>query len=455
MGFCDRILRANNDDERRQFILKVQAARDDIVDFVNTLMGWEEIGQYQRWLKGSFNIGYVVKRTGGVADTSGPSAVFIRFPISGCSYQQWSAEKVKNEVMVLEYLRENTSIPVPRVYHWGPAEDSPWKLAPFMVMEFVEGACLDDLLKKPTESDQNSLILNPDIDQGKLERVYSQVADYMLQLSRLRFTSIGAISNDSGQWAVTGRPLTYDMNDLVSDTGVPSEKLSSKSFNNAGEYFAQRADELWTHLCTQRNISETREEAREKFHARRRLAHLIPKYCVEGDGSFRLFGDDFGPFNMLAHPETLEIMAVLDFEFTNSMPAQYLYDVPSWLLLASPHCWLERDDKAGFDRLFEPQIELFIKELEKAEHNLPPPEPDEKPVCLSASMRESWSSGRFWLNHAMRSSIDADVVYWKALHDGENLESLDQTEEEKKFIEMKMEQFHAYMEEKGNDPRFR
>ena len=130
--------------------------------------------------------------------------------------------------------------------------------------------------------------------------------------------------------------------------------------------------------------------------------------------------------------------------------------MPSWLLLASPHCWLERDDKAGFNRLFEPQIELFIKELEKAERNLPPPEePDEKPMCLSALMRESWSSGRFWFNYAMRSSIDADVVYWKALHDGENVESLDQTEEETEFIETKMEQFDAYMEQKGNDPRFR
>ena len=125
---------------------------------------------------------------------------------------------------------------------------------------------------------------------------------------------------------------------------------------------------------------------------------------------------------MLADSETMEITAVLDFEFTNAMPAQYLYDAPSWLLLASPHCWLERDDKAGFDRLFEPQIELFIKELEKAERGFPPPEPDEKSMCLSALVLWSWSSGRFWFNYAMTSSIDADVVYWKAPHDGENLE---------------------------------
>ena len=32
---------------------------------------------------------------------------------------------------------------------------------------------------------------------------------------------------------------------------------------------------------------------------------------------------------------------------------------------------------------------------------------------------------------------------------------MDQTEEETEFIEIKMEQFNAYMEEKWNDPRFR
>jgi hypothetical protein len=105
---------------------------------------------------------------------------------------------------------------------------------------------------------------------------------------------------------------------------------------------------------------------------------------------------------MLADPETLQITAVLDFEFTNAMPAQYLYDVPSWLLLASPHCWLERDDKASFDELFIPQMELFIREVEKVESEYPPLDKEEPLHHLSASMRESWSSGRFWFNYAMR-----------------------------------------------------
>ena len=135
------------------------------------------------------------------------------------------------------------------------------------------------------------------------------------------------------------------------------------------------------------------------------------------------------------------------------MSAQYLYDVPSWLLLASPHCWLERDGKAGFDELFIPQMELFIREVEKAESEHPPLDKEEPLHRLSVLMRESWSSGRFWFNYAMRTSIDADIVYWKALDDGTGRGQSD--EEAKQLIDMKMKQFDAYEKEKEKDPRFR
>lgn len=143
----------------------------------------------------------------------------------------------------------------------------------------------------------------------------------------------------------------------------------------------------------------------------------------------------------------------VNFEFTNATPAQYLHDVPSWLLLASPHCWLERDDKTSFEKLFVPQMDLFIHEVERAEATISPLDKDEEPpLRLSSRMRESWRSGRFWFNYAMRTSIDADVVYWKALDDGKGREMLDM-EEMEQFAETKMEQFDAYSKEKENDPR--
>lgn len=424
MGCGDTAV-ASNENERRQFIRKLLAAKDDIVAFVNQTLGWKGVGQYHHWLKGSFNIGYVIERSSSGEDDGGPRAVFIRFPIAGPSYSPWGAEKVKNEAMVIAYLREHTTIPLPRVYLWGAADECPRQLAPFILMDYMDGVCLDDLLKKPTISDQDPLILNPDIDTSKLQFVYSQIADYMLQLSRLRFSRIGAISNDSGTWAVTRRPLTYDMNELAAYAKFPSDKLPSAPFNRSMEYFSQRAEELREAFSIQQNVQGATEEGSSSAAARRRLEELIPKYTVvEDEGpSFKLFGDDFGPFNMLADPDTFRITAVIDWEFTNTMPAQYFDDIPSWLLLASPHCWLERDDKDGFERLFVPQMQLFLKELERAEASQFPltdgQEDNRKSTrpfpSLSTSMRESWESGRFWFNYAMRTSADADLVYWKAL----------------------------------------
>jgi hypothetical protein len=149
MGYCDEIQRARNDNQRWDFLMKFQEVRDDIVAFVNELMGWEGAGQHDRWLKGSFNVGYVIKHLGG-GDGSPPRSVFIRFPLAGRTYLPWSFEEVKNEVMVLEYLREHTTLPLPRVYSWGPAKNCPGQLAPYMLMDLMDGDCLDDLLKKPT-----------------------------------------------------------------------------------------------------------------------------------------------------------------------------------------------------------------------------------------------------------------------------------------------------------------
>ncbi|KAI1780332.1 phosphotransferase enzyme family protein-like protein [Hypoxylon cercidicola] len=422
MGYLDEILYDSNIEERHKFIKKFEAAREDVVLYVNNILGWKRVGQVHKILQSPRNIGYIIKRAKEDGGNGRPPSVVIRFSTLGSTYSPWGLEKVKNE-------------------------DSPSQLGPFILMDFPDGVLLRDILKKPAENDKAPLIHNPDIDTRKLKFVHSQIADYMLQLSRLPFPSIGALSNDSGSWGVSRRPLTYDMNTLAADTGFPPDNLPTRPFNRASEYFNGRAKELWKHFDVQRNICETEEEDRQKIIARCRLAQLVPKYCIDDDNlSFRLFDDCFGPSNMLADPHTFQITAVFSFDFTNAMPYQYLYDVPHWLLLKSPHTWLESDDKAGFKKLFVPQMELFIQEVERAEMRLPPLDRAEPQLRLSTRMRESWHSGRFWFNYAMRVSVFADTVYWKALDDGRSQEMLNLTGLGR-FAEAKVKQFKIYLEE--------
>ncbi|KAH8175355.1 phosphotransferase enzyme family protein [Sarocladium implicatum] len=69
---------------------------------------------------------------------------------------------------------------------------------------------------------------------------------------------------------------------------------------------------------------------------------------------------------------------------------------------------------------------------------------------LSARMRESWSSGRFWFDHAARKSFDVDTVYSAALHDegnGTDLLDAKTCSEIEPFVEEKVKQLKAYKDE--------
>lgn len=145
MAAFDAIAVANNDEERGQFIRKLINQRDEIVAFVDRRLDWGGAGEYRRFLKGSFNISFVVEHGGK------GYKVLIRFPLPGRTYEQWREEKVRNEVMVIDYLRKSTTIPLPQVLSWGLARESPQQLGPFIIMEFVNGTDLDELLKQPTE----------------------------------------------------------------------------------------------------------------------------------------------------------------------------------------------------------------------------------------------------------------------------------------------------------------
>lgn len=158
------------------------------------------------------------------------------------------------------------------------------------------------------------------------------------------------------------------------------------------------------------------------------------------------------PSNMLVDPATLRITAVLDFEFTNSMPAQFTYDPPWWLLLRGPDMWLDNYSMDEFLARYVPRMEQFLRSLERVEAKAASAGgghlPDDQ--RLSARTRDSWETGRFWFNYAARTSLDMDDIYWAALHDhaagGDGIDSLDAATrlDMEEMVKLKMEQRKAY-----------
>lgn len=439
----DEIAETNGDDECRAWLNEVFDSKAELLHFVATRLKINEAGKYIGFLKGSFNFSFRFNFDSG-------QDVIIRFPKPG--HTAFRDEKVANEVQIMEYLSQNTTIPIPRVHSWGLTAESPRQFGPFIIMNFIDGTLLSTILKQPTENDQESLVLNPNIDSTSLDMIYHQIANYMLQLSQLKFTRIGAISMDhaSNTWSVTKRPLTYNMNELATVAGYPADQIPTAPFVYASDYLTSVAKEHLTHLWTQRNLADTPEIAHKRFIARHRFSQLIQKHCVDDGGPFIPFCDDMRPSNMLVNPETLRITAVLDLEFTNAMPAQFTYDPPWWLLLSGPEMWLDRCAMEEFVGLYEPRLEQFLQALERVEEESTLMSRQTSEPRLSTRMRSSWKTGRFWFNYAARKSFEVDTIYWAALHDGDaGAELLDEKTraEMESFTQIKMEQLRAYEEE--------
>lgn len=436
MTVFDEIAEKTGEDQWNEWKERVLDATDEIAAFVASSRPGRE-AKVVDWFEGSFN--FCLKVT---FNDSGPDAI-IRFP--GPGHTTFRDEKVANEVQIIKFLREQTTIPVPRLISWGFTEECPEQFGPFIISDFIEGVHLSDILKDPT--DRERLYLDPKINREVLDDVFEQIADIMLQFFQFNFPCIGAISNDSisNTWSVTGRPLTYSMNELATTAFYPIEKFDTSPFESASDYFKSLTCEHMTHLWVQRNISTNAEDAQERYVARHLFAQLVDQYCIDDCGPFKLFCDDFRPQNILVDPKSHRITAVLDLEFTNAMPSQYSSEPPWWLLLAGPDSYLFRGHTIEeFVAAYEPRLEQFLQAMQRAERAREMPQL-EKP--LSSLMRESWHTKRFWFSYAARKPFDVDVLFQSCLNEaGAGVESLDEEVRAglEPFVQMKMEQLRAY-----------
>ncbi|KAF1841117.1 phosphotransferase enzyme family protein-like protein [Cucurbitaria berberidis CBS 394.84] len=440
MTAYDEIAEVEADNECRAWLVKALSAKDEIVAFVSSRRTGCPEGEFNGYLRGSFNFCISVRFNDG-----GPKAI-IRFPKPGHTFTARREEKVKSEVQVLEYLREKTKLPVPRVTSWGLTHESPKNLGPFIIMDLVDGTSLTTLLRQPIQSEEDDIILKEDIDAAKLDYVYEQLAEFMIELSRLDFDAIGAIvkNSDTDKWLATERPFTYNMYEMaVTVLNYPVDTFPAAPFRTTKEYLEYQSDENLTHLRVQRNLARNIQDIKRRYIARHRFRQLIPKYCIDNNGPFKLFCDDLQPSNILADPETLKVHAILDWEFTHAMPAQFSSDPPWWLILKGPDMWLENYSMEEFLARYKPRLEQFLRALERVETRSPPKEPK-----LSTQMRESWKSGRFWFDYGIRKSLDVDDIYWGALH-REGDDSLDEEHQRKmeELIETKMKDLEAYDKE--------
>ena len=344
--------------------------------------------------------------------------VAIRFALGG--YSDISEEKQWGEVEVLSFLETYSRIPVPHVLYHGLPEGSRADLGSCMIMDWIpHETTLSKVLGLPGLSDDDRQKLNPDVPRTLLESSYGQVADILLDLAKYSFSAIGSLgsSNDGNSnkvWDVTYRPLTFNMILLSGRSNFPLDLFPQTTFKTASSYYIALAELHLLHLSTQHNDAVySADDCRRKYVARclfRKLARDGRLHDGETEnGPFKLFCDDFRPGNILTDKQ-LNIVGVIDWEFTYAAPLGFVYSPPFWLLIEYPELWPE--GLADWIEKYEQCLSIFLEVLRSRETAAIERGDISEDQTLSSHMKKSWDNGDFWVNYAARKSWAFDMIYW-------------------------------------------
>jgi hypothetical protein len=288
-------------------------------------------------------------------------------------------------------------------------------------MEYVDHACdISDALNTPGRPDEERPILNPSVDQAKLRKLYGQIADVLLQLSKLSFSKIGSLTQiDEHTRTVAARPLASNMNQIIQLGTLPRSKLpvEGATFETSSSYLTTLAKLHLSHLTYQRNDAiDSASDCRQKYIAR----YLFRKLSLEGklsdpehdSGPFKLWCDDLRPANFLVN-SNYELVAVIDWEFTYSAPVEFSVSPPWWLLIEQPEYWPDGIDE--WVTAYEPRLQTFLTVLREREDALVQARRLGDQHRISPKMQKSWDNGDFWVAYAARKGFAFDAIFWKLL----------------------------------------
>ncbi|KAI1932837.1 hypothetical protein LOZ12_004383 [Ophidiomyces ophidiicola] len=396
--------------QKREWILLLRASADGLLKLICPLRG-HEIMKIITVTGGSFNCGIRVRFEDNKPDW------FVRFPMAGSS--MFRDEKTRNEVAVMQYIEKNTKIPIPRIVAYGMSHENPSGLGPFIIMEWVDGKKMSEILCGSV-SEERGRKIDPEIDISVLKTLYGRMADILLELWDHDFEAIGGLHRedmgDSTNWKVKHRPLTLEMNELLRCTGISGKSFPKGPFHTTADYILNLANQQFDHLSEQRNSVWNSQDCREKYTCRHLFRALVPyflsKHRADNRGPFKLFGDDLCPGNVLVNEETLEVTAVIDWEFVYTAPSLFAACPPWWLLLRKPEDWSGTTE--NFVEEYTPRLNLFLeamKERETARGGKNEP----GAVLLSSRMQSSMADRSFWFVHAIRKTLNLDNLYWSNL----------------------------------------
>ncbi|CEL06823.1 hypothetical protein ASPCAL09995 [Aspergillus calidoustus] len=326
----------------------------------------------------------------------------VRFPMLG--KQILRREKTDSEIATSECLRGHAGIPIPEVLGTGMTP-----MGPYVVMPWVDGRPLCRVLFPLRDRTRD-----PRAHEREVRQAYREMADITLRLSWLRFSGIGSLVRQRGTFAVAGRPLTFTMNELIRNCGLPLQAFPNRTYISSREYFVHLANLHLTQFRVQFNgLIYTERDCRSKLVARFLFLNLVrDRLSYESpQGPFRLYCDDFRPSNVRADRKTGRVTAAIDWEFAYAAPVEFTYAAPWWLIGETPGLWSTNLESVM--NVYMPRLAEFLAVMREREDELIRERFMNEEHRLSRRMRASIDNGIFWLCLAARTPSLFDAIYWK------------------------------------------
>jgi len=200
-------------------------------------------------------------------------------------------DSVKSQACAMKLVRERTRIPVPDVYAWDSGSQNVFG-APYIVMEAISGRELHS--KDP-------------LFQTFREKILDQMASILIELSTIRFDTIGDIEQLDGASATFGTP----------------------NFTSSRDYYTYYLDK-----DLQRSESIPENEKEKYIMENENCRRLLNQISLT-DGPYPLTHFDFGIFNVLVD-DGGDIVGVIDWSGVGVYPWEVFAQYPEPLRITWP-----------------------------------------------------------------------------------------------------------------------
>ncbi|KJK82709.1 hypothetical protein H634G_01846 [Metarhizium anisopliae BRIP 53293] len=300
----DLILDAKAQEAPQRFIASID--QSEILKLASSYHDNEPCQVFQPVKHGSFNVCFFVQFATPSSDGV-PDRWVVRLPIR--EEVPWIDEKMDVEIATMKYVAANTTIPVPRIRAHSSAKNSPIKMA-FIIMDYIKGKNLREL---GFPKDLDVWYSGTTQPTKAREKMYQNLAQLYIQLRQLEFPEIGAL----------GLPKRT----MTRASGFPEHKAfkTSKEYVDAllwlGDNLLDKGTNSMLDIRGERGLYAS--------HDFRRFVMESWLDAAQDCGPFVLVHGDLGIQNLL-WDDDLNLVAVLDWEWSSVMPLQFFVP-PPWL----------------------------------------------------------------------------------------------------------------------------